>query len=251
MNIMQNLIIDMGNTLVKTAIFEDGSLVWERSFEVLTTADAESVLSAYPAIGRAIISSTRSRVGDVVEFLKSKLEYCIEFTPDVAVPIGCEYLTPETLGRDRLAAAVGAVVLYPNRNVMIADFGTAITIDLVSEQGIYRGGVISPGMLTRFRALHDYTSSLPMCGASDEIILSGLTTKQAIEAGVMNGISFEIEGYICELSKKNNKLLIIFTGGDNKYFVKRIKNAIFANCNLVFCGLNRILEYNAGEKYYY
>ncbi len=251
MDIMQNLIVDMGNTLVKIAIFEGGYLVEEYSFEVLTVGDVEDILSRFPVVKRAIISSTRARVGDVVELLKARLEYCIEFTPEVAVPIECDYLTPQTLGRDRLAAAVGSVVLYPNRNVMIADFGTAITIDLVNEQGCYKGGAISPGMLTRFRSLHDYTSSLPMCGASDEIILSGLTTKQAIEAGVMNGISFEIEGYICELSKKNNNLLIIFTGGDNKYFVKRIKNAIFANRNLIFCGLNRILEYNAGEKYYY
>ena len=117
-------------------------------------------------------------------------------------------------------------------------------IDLV-ENGVFRGGNISPGVRTRFRALHDYTSRLPQCEATDEILSLGRTTQQAIEQGVMEGITHEIEGYIRAFSLKNDKLTLIFTGGDANFFVKRIKNAIFAKCDLVLCGLNRILEYNA------
>ena len=130
-------------------------------------------------------------------------------------------------------------------NCLIVDFGTAITIDLV-ENGVFRGGNISPGVRTRFRALHDYTQRLPECNPTEEVLPLGRTTAQAIEQGVMQGIVNEIEGYISAFSKKNAKITLIFTGGDAKFFVKRIKNAIFAKWDPVVCGLNRILEYNAG-----
>ena len=104
-------------------------------------------------------------------------------------------------------------------------------------------------MKTRFRALHDYTAKLPLCAATESEELAGLTTRQAIELGVMNGIAFEIEGYAARMRSQIEDLCVIFTGGDANFFVKRIKNTIFANCNLVFCGLNRILEYNASEEH--
>ena len=140
-------------------------------------------------------------------------------------------------------------MLYPGRNVLIVDFGTAVTIDLVTADNTFRGGCISPGVTMRFRALHDYTAKLPLCAATGGEGLSGLTTEEAIELGVMNGIAFEIEGYVTRMREKIDGLRVIFTGGDAKFFVKRIKNTIFANCNLVFCGLNRILEYNASEEH--
>ncbi len=173
----------------------------------------------------------------------------VEFTPRTPVPIRNAYRTPETLGRDRLAAAVGATVLYPGRNALIVDFGTAVTLDLVTADGTYRGGCISPGLSTRFRALHDYTAALPLCAPTEEEELQGLTTDEAVRRGVMNSLSFEIEGYISRMERKIDDLCVIFTGGDAKYFVKRIKNTIFANCNLVFYGLNRILEYDACEEH--
>ncbi|MFR7680710.1 MAG: type III pantothenate kinase [Bacteroides thetaiotaomicron] len=89
-------------------------------------------------------------------------------------------------------------------------------------------------MKTRFRALHDYTAKLPLCAATESEELAGLTTRQAIELGVMNGITFEIEGYAARMRSQIEDLCVIFTGGDANFFVKRIKNTIFANCNLVF-----------------
>ena len=160
-------------------------------------------------------------------------------------PDGSSRLTPGML--DRLAAAVGATTLYPGRDLLIVDMGTAITIDLV-EGGVYRGGNISPGMNMRFRALHDYTARLPLESATDEIMTLGNTTSTAVGQGVMQGIVNEIEGYIESFSKKNREISTIFTGGDAKHFVKRIKNAIFADCELVVCGLNRILDYNANKE---
>ena len=176
-------------------------------------------------------------------------DYLLEFTPVTPVPIGNAYLTPATLGRDRLAAAVGAATLYPGRNALIVDFGTAVTLDFVSADGVFRGGCISPGMAMRFRALHEYTAALPLCDATDSAELLGRTTDEAVRLGVMNSLAFEIEGYIARMQGEIEDLCVIFTGGDTNFFAKRIKNTIFANCNLVFWGLNRILEYNASEEH--
>ena len=239
-----NLVVDFGNTLVKLAVFDKGELVAQRCMERLHPSVLEELLSEWP-VRRAVVASTRGEVDDVAAMLRRRVDYLLEFTSQTSVPIGNAYLTPETLGRDRLAAAVGATVLYPGENVLIVDFGTAVTIDLVTADNTFRGGCISPGMKTRFRALHDYTACLPLCGPTESGELQGLTTEEAIRLGVMNSLTFEIEGYMARMEKKIDDLCVIFTGGDAKYFAKRIKNAIFADCELVFLGLNRILEFNA------
>lgn len=243
-----NLVVDFGNTLVKLAVFDKGALVAQRCMERLHPSMLEELLSEWP-VRRAVVASTRGEVDDVAAMLRRRVDYLLEFTSQTPVPIGNAYLTPETLGRDRLAAAVGATVLYPGENVLIVDFGTAVTIDLVTADNTFRGGCISPGVTMRFRALHDYTAALPLCGPAEDERLLGLATEDAVRLGVMNSLTFEIEGYIARMREKIDDLCVIFTGGDAKYFAKRIKNTIFANCNLVFWGLNRILEYNASEEH--
>ena len=219
-----NLVVDIGNTLVKLAVFDDGRLVAQHCVERLLPSMLDELLGGRRA-AKAVVASTRGEADDVVETVRPFADYLLEFTSQTPVPIDSAYRTPETLGRDRLAAAVGAAALCPGRDVLIVDFGTAVTIDLVTADGTFRGGCISPGMKTRFRALHDYTAKLPLCGPTEDEQLQGLTTE------------------------KIDDLCVIFTGGDAKYFAKRIKNTIFANCNLVFCGLDRILEYNAIEEH--
>lgn len=230
--------------MLKVAIFDEGRLLEHFSCESLSDAMLQDLQSRYPNVSRAIVASTGFPAVEVADLLRSRGIEVLEMTSLTSVPIGNDYLSPETLGVDRLAAAVGAVEVMGCRDCLIVDFGTAITIDLV-EGGVFRGGNISPGVRTRFRALHDYTSRLPLCQATDEVLTLGRTTLEAIEQGVMEGITHEIEGYIRAFSLQNEKLMLIFTGGDANFFVKRIKNAIFANCDLVLCGLNRILEYNA------
>lgn len=225
-----------------------GEVVAQRNVERLHEGILDELLAAYPAVYKAIISSTRGDAEQVAERVRQKVHYCLEFTSQVRVPVANAYLTPATLGRDRLAAAVGAATLYPSRNVLIVDFGTALTFDLVTSDNTYRGGFISPGVRSRFRSLHDYTAKLPLCDASEEELPLGVTTETSIVQGVMSGVTYEIEGHIARLSARYDDLCIIFTGGEAKYFVKRIKNTIFANCNLVFYGLNRILEYHTDEE---
>lgn len=243
-----NLVVDIGNTLLKLAVFDGGRLVAQQCVGELREETFAGLLGGARA-ARAVVASTRGEAPAIVEAVRRHTDYLLEFTPATPVPIGNAYLTPATLGRDRLAAAVGAATLYPRRNALIVDFGTAVTLDFVSADGVFRGGCISPGMAMRFRALHEYTAALPLCDATDSAELLGRTTDEAVRLGVMNSLAFEIEGYIARMQDEIEDLCVIFTGGDTNFFAKRIKNTIFANCNLVFCGLDRILEYNASEEH--
>ena len=100
----------------------------------------------------------------------------------------------------------------------------------------------------RFKALHEFTASLPLCEATEPNNKFGKTTNEAIEQGVMQGVLYEIEGYVRRISAENEKKNIIFCGGNAESFVNRIKNAIFAPRKLMFTGLNRILEYNVSKN---
>ena len=241
------MIIDIGNSRAKVVVMDGDTLVKEYVAEEFNASLFAEIMGAYPAISRAIIASTRGDEERVKQIVAERIAKVVVFKPATTpIPLANHYHTPETLGADRLAAAVGAQAMYPDCDIMIVDFGTAITIDFV-EGGAFKGGNISPGVTTRFRALTDYTARLPRCYATDEVLDYGRTTKEAIEQGVMRGIEQEIRGYIEPFMQKNGEKCIIFTGGDAKYFVKRIKNAIFADCEPVIFGLNRILEYNAKE----
>lgn len=241
-----NLAIDIGNTLAKLAVIDDGQVVDFQKTEKIDSAFVEKILEENPEIEAAIIVSTGEYETAWEQMLEKRMKRFIRFGAETPIPIENGYATPQTLGLDRLAAAVAANVLYPNSNVLIVDFGTAITVDFVSAEGRFLGGNISPGAATRFRALHHFTKRLPLCELDeDSVRLLGNSTQTAIESGVVNGIVYEIEGYIRDLQQRYNNLRIIFTGGESDFFAKRLKNTIFATYDLVAYGLNRILEYNA------
>ncbi|MBR4995456.1 MAG: type III pantothenate kinase [Alistipes sp.] len=244
---MANLVVDIGNSLVKVAVVECDKVLQMQTVNDFAQVDVAALKERYATLQRAVVASTAHPTLSVAQSLRDNGLEVLEMTSLTPTPIGNEYGTPETLGVDRLAAAVAAVEVMGCKDCLIVDFGTAITIDVV-ENGAFRGGNISPGVRTRFRALHDYTNRLPECQPTDEEREFGCTTSQAIEQGVMQGITNEIEGYISRFRAKNVKISLIFTGGDANFFVKRIKNAIFAEYELVICGLNRILEYNASTE---
>ena len=244
--VKMNLAIDIGNTLAKLAVIDDGQVVDFQKTEKIDSAFVEKILEENPEIEAAIIVSTGEYETAWEQMLEKRMKRFVRFEADTPVPIENGYETPQTLGLDRLAAAVAANALYPNSNVLIVDFGTAITVDFVSAEGRFLGGNISPGAATRFRALHHFTKRLPLCELDeDSVRLLGNSTQTAIESGVVNGIVYEIEGYIRDLQQRYNNLRIIFTGGESDFFAKRLKNTIFATYDLVAYGLNRILEYNA------
>ncbi len=239
-----NLIVDIGNSLAKVAVMDRGRLEASYSAASLSDLPLPDIVKNY-GVTRSIVSSTRADGAEAQALLRDIVGHSVLFDSSVDVPLRIGYKTPHTLGRDRVAAAVGAASSFEGRNIMIVDFGTAITIDFVSDDGLFEGGFISPGMTTRFRALSEFTASLPLCGPTPFSESIATSTDDAISQGVMNGIKYEIEGYIERYSKKKCNLFVIFSGGDSNFFDKQIKNAIFADRDLVFTGLDRILDYNA------
>jgi type III pantothenate kinase len=236
-----NLTIDIGNTSAKAALFYKGQLI-----EAFPTFNFQLSTFNYD---NAIIVSTKGEVPELERIVREKARLFIKFDRNTPVPLKNLYGTPETLGYDRLAAAAGAHVLFPDHNVLTVDFGTAITFDVVTVAGEFLGGNIAPGAWMRFRALHEQTAKLPLCELPNEVEnFPGRSTREAIEGGVVTGIVAETEYYIELARRKYGRIKIIFTGGDADYFVRRVKFPIFATSDLVFYGLNAILEYNGASR---
>ena len=244
-----NLIIEQGNTLTKIALFEEGRLVDTYAYKnrVFEPSLVGALLERYPCTG-GILSTVIERDEALLALLRAKLAAFYVLDERMALPIRIGYQTPHTLGKDRIAAVVGAQCLRPGVDVLVIDAGTAITYELLEASGLYVGGNISPGMTTRFRALHQFTQKLPLVSEPEEVPCVGVSTESAIQAGVVNGIVLEMDGYIDLLRLKYPGLLVFLTGGHSFYFERRLKNCIFADINLVLIGLNRILEYNVENK---
>ena len=242
---MTNLIVDEGNTLCKVAVMDKSELLCEFATPEFDFAAAAELVEKW-GVARAVVVSTRGGAEKICEKLRTKIDGVLHFSSQTEVPIGVDYSSRQTLGADRIAMAVGVVCEMGIENALIVDMGSAITFDVV-ENGAFKGGNISPGVAMRFRALNQFTASLPLCEATEPNGEFGKSTTEAIEQGVMQGVLHEIEGYASRIFEKNDKKSIIFCGGDAESFVNRIKNAIFAPRKLMFTGLNRILEYNVSK----
>ena len=188
-------------------------------------------------------------VCEIIDFLRSQYACCIELDHFTPIPVVNKYRTPDTLGYDRIAAAVGAYTICPGKNVLVIDAGTAITYDIVTADGEFLGGNISQGVEIRFKSLNKYTNRLPLLERPEHAPpLLGSSTREAIQSGIINGLLFEMDGFIDAISKEYPKLQVVLTGGDANYFVGKLKNSIFVDPNLNLIGLNRILEHNADRE---
>ena len=243
-----NLVVDIGNSRTKLAIFSKKELVDSWNVDELKIGRLEEIKKAYPDIDRAILSSVSTVDPQVAGYLKSEYSYFLELNYQTPVPIKNQYKTPHTLGLDRLAAAIGACELFPGKDLLVIDAGTAITFDLIENNGTFKGGNISPGLRSRFRALHEFTKNLPLIEETEEYPVIGQTTEEAIRAGVINGMVFEIDGTIGLFRKNLPALQPLLTGGDALFFERRLKNAIFVKFEITLIGLNRILEYNVEKQ---
>ena len=244
-----NLVLDQGNTATKIVLVDRGSAVYSGAYPRLTPEELTTLIDRYRP-ERGIIASVAEPDPAWLPLLRRRLRRFLSLNDDLGLrlPITIGYLTPETLGRDRIAAAVGAHTLRADAPLLVIDAGTAITYDLVLPPGHFVGGNISPGLTTRFRALNHYTSRLPLVHEREEVPPLGTTTETAILSGVVSGIVYEMNGYIDDLRSKHPDLVVFLTGGNAFYFDGRLKCVTFASENLVWIGLNRILEYNVEDK---
>lgn len=241
-----NLCIDQGNSRTKLAIFaEDGKMVNNFIYKRFDASEIEKICSLYP-VTNSIISSVINIDPAVVNTLNRLSKRFVLFDHNTPVPLENKYATPQTLGQDRLAAAVGANALSPDKNLLIIDAGSAITYDFVNADNQFVGGNIAPGIKMRFTALKNQTKKLPLVeiGEKQIIPLFGTNTNDAILSGVVRGIRYEIEGYIRTLQKRVGQFETFMTGGGAAYLQTTIRQPVTLEKHLVLIGLNRILTYN-------
>lgn len=241
-----NLVIDQGNTVTKVALFDNEALKVLDFFETFDLKICEKLL-AENQIDRCLYCSVVNTDKKVLSTLEQRIPGFIFMNNELNLPVINFYRTPDSLGSDRIAAAVGAHMIFPNKNILIIDIGTAITYDFVDSEGIYIGGNISPGIRQRFNALHHFTDKLPLVDRHGEIPEIGYDTETAIRSGVIKGTVYELDSYINDYKLRYSNIEVILTGGHSKYIQSELKNNIFVEPNLVLKGLNRILNYNVNE----
>jgi type III pantothenate kinase len=193
-----NLCIDQGNSSTKIGVFDQDKLIEFTTLEKLGSAEISKLFEKFP-IDACILSSVISENDDILIELMNKCPDFIELSHFTPIPIENRYKTPETLGKDRLAAVVGASFLKPGSDILVVDAGTAITYDFIDANKIYWGGNIAPGLNLRLQALHEFTQKLPLVEAQVESPGLGTDTQSAIISGAMYGIVYEIDGYINHL----------------------------------------------------
>lgn len=247
-----NLCIDQGNSRTKVALMTDeGKILKHLIYKSFSSADVERLFDLYD-ITDSIISSVVDIEAAVVNTLHRRSQHFVLFDHMTPVPIVNRYDTPQTLGQDRLAAAVGAKTLCPDENLLIIDAGSAITYDFVSAEGEYMGGNIAPGIKMRFTMLQRMTKKLPMVEAEENelIPLFGANTRDAIAAGVIRGVAYEVKGYMRTLKEKMPHYQTFLTGGHAPYILNNVRSSrnekreIRFEKHLVLIGLNNILVYN-------
>lgn len=239
-----NLIIDAGNTSVKLAVFDRGTLIFrqEAKFEY-AARQVKEICDLYPKISHSILSSFGNLDHKVMAVLAVFCEVH-ELSPSSKVPFKNSYATPQTLGVDRIAVVTSAFYNNPQGNTLVIDAGTCVTFDMLNDYGEYLGGAISPGLTMRYRALQQQTLKLPLLKPLEFIDFIGNSTETSIHSGVINGMCQEIDGVIEQYRSRFSDLTVILTGGDAHFLSKRLKNTIFADSNFLLEGLNYLLEYN-------
>jgi type III pantothenate kinase len=238
-----NLIFDIGNTFNKLAIYDRGKKVFSIRTKELSCDKIKEKISPFK-IHSGIICSVKALPDFILDLISVNIPVVHLLSYKSKLPFKNEYETPETLGPDRLAAVAGALYHYPGEEILVIDAGSAITYDFLSGKK-YKGGNISPGISMRFKALHKYTDKLPLESGIGDYSSPAKNTSDALKAGVITGVIYEINEYIRTFKKQHKEVKIILTGGDGEFLKDKISHHIMYLPDLVLDGLNYILEYNA------
>ena len=236
-----NLVFDAGNTNLKMGIFDTNDLIYFEHLNNFSSSYFQEIILKYKYIKSVCVSNNAN-------FLSKLPRLCREF--DIKhfrishltnLPITIDYLTPESLGNDRIALAAGTTKIKGNK--LIIDFGTCITYDLVLDNN-FIGGQISPGFDIRLSSLNHYTSNLPKINLEDVDNVIGKNTHECMLIGVIDSVLFEVEKVIEKYKKRFPNIQVIVTGGNLSFVENRIKNINFIRPYLLMEGLNYIIAFN-------
>lgn len=246
---MNKLILDAGNSYLKAGIFLGRQLLSSITFSYqddirIVSGTFEQWINNYfiHTVGVCSVRNQEPVLDFLLYYFRDKNVVLIN--PQMRLPFSCLYQTVETLGADRVALIVAGQDIFPQQNVLMAGLGTCITLDFVDSTGKYHGGSISPGLMMRTRALHDYTARLPFVDVSAEFPdFLGNTTESCMLSGVLYGIVHELNGFYEYYSEKFTTIKFCLTGGDASRFEKRLKGVNFVSQNLVLAGANKLVDY--------
>ena len=239
-----NIVIDIGNTQIKTGVFDGDALIHKENFpSAVLGSKIEFLVSKFP-VERGIVSHVSLIENAILKELENHFQVMV-LSSDTPLPFENRYATPRTLGVDRMALAAAAVSKYPGQNVLVIDSGTCITFDFVNTLSEYLGGAISPGIEMRFKAVNAYTANLPLLRPEAAIPDKADSTRNAIQRGILNGVVCEIDGTINQYAAEYLTLTVVLTGGDVNFLANSLKSSIFAIPNFLLEGLNSILTYNS------
>jgi type III pantothenate kinase len=173
----------------------------------------------------------------------------LELTPKTLRGVGVNYPRPHSIGADRLANAVAARHHF-GAPVVVVDFGTAVTFDVVHRSGEYVGGIIAPGLAAMTDYLHEKTALLPRIKIREIKTAIGRSTEEAMLIGAVHGYRGLIRGLIGELKRelKVNRLPVAATGGYAKLIAAKLPEIIAVRPDLTLEGLRLVWNAHAGEK---
>ena len=241
------LAIDVGNTQIKLAVFEQNNIKIQKTTSLSSwKIEVQNILDFHYLIDNIVVSSVGNLDENEFKNIASKAKIYF-ITANSKFPFINSYTTQSTLGADRMVLASGATLLFPNKNRLVIDAGTCITYDYIDSDNMYHGGAISPGIKLRYESLHNYTVKLPLLSLEYPDTIIGNSTFQSIHSGIINGIIFEIDGFISSIMNNNDNFIIILTGGDAEFLAKRLKNTIFANPNFLLESLNQTFQFNHND----
>lgn len=240
------IVVDIGNSKTKIGVFQNDDLYPVKTFTYRSLQQTREILKEYTCEHACIVSvaAPNENLTLLIKDLISA-EEILSIQHTTALPITNHYATPETLGKDRLCAAVAAAFIFENKNCLVIDCGTCIKYDFITQDKKYLGGSISLGLNMRYKALHHFTDRLPLLSYEQRPThYIGTDTQSSMQTGVVTAIEQEMQGFISTYQNDYPDLEILLSGGDASKFVNSFKNRIFAVENIVLIGAHQILKYN-------
>lgn len=245
--------IDIGNTTTSFGVYEHGKLKSQCSIATQPWRTADEVTLQLKALAKTshlhlaraqqiVVCSVVPRMSALLTEALRALEATsiLIVGQDVNVPLKNKYRYPEQVGQDRLVGAYAAWRLY-KKACIVADFGTAITIDVVTKQGAYLGGVIAPGLDISLDALASRTALLPKVELREPPELLGRDTANSIRSGLLFGCVALADGLITELKRHYApKAVVVATGGGSALIAKHAKTIDHLKPSLVLDGLYQL-----------
>ncbi|AXG73364.1 type III pantothenate kinase [Flavobacterium arcticum] len=237
------LAVDVGNTKIKVAVFEEYALIDKFIFDRdEVEKKINKIFKTHCEISQIVLSSVGKEDEDLLLWLQTYADLTV-INRMSRFPFENHYASPDTLGVDRMVLSAGAVLSFPDKNRLVIDAGTCVTYDFIDRSNSYIGGAISPGLRLRYESMHNFTAKLPLLYPEMPSDYTGNTTNKAMHSGVINGLLYEIEGFMSRYIEQYGDVSIILTGGDAEFLAKRLKNTIFANSNFLLESLNKLYLY--------